>query len=594
MLLRTMMTLPTLSDLQNRYQESFLLQYYAACKNKTIIVGIELMTCLDRLIDDLSDEHYQFDLAEPHKRIKFIETKCKHSISPFAGKPFLLELWEKALIEAIYGFMVYDDEFKVWVRRFTDVLLMIGRKNGKSTFCAGLGNCEFFCGAMGTNVLCASNDYEQSDIIFQEINNMREESRSLERVSRKNIKGIFMGNPSQKKKKGKFSYQNKAKIKKLSKKTGAKEGKNIDLALIDEIHEMVDDRLTMPIKQSMSTKLEPLMIEITTEGFTEDGYLDERLLYARKVLKGEIENNRFLVWLYTQDSEEEVWQDRKTWVKSNPNLGVCKKWSYLDGLVGTAQTEMSTRAFMLAKDFNIKQNSAAAWLSEAIIQNTATFDIKQITGKKYIGGLDFAETTDLCNARAIIEDKENNRMLSLTMYFIPEEKADAILEDETEINRLNPEKKNYREWQKQGLVTICPGSEVDPAMVAAWFYSLYTEYRLLPFKIGYDNWHAKDFKRLTAEYFGEDILEQIRMDFPSLSNPMRIVEADLKNKKLIYNNNPIDRWCLKNVSAKMDNIGRIMPVKLQGQSKNRIDGALGFFIAYAAYSRYKSEYRSLI
>ena len=144
-----------------------------------------------------------------------------------------------------------------WLRRFIEVTYLVGRKNGKTTEVAGDGNTEFFCGNVGTNILCASNDYEQAGLVFDEINNMREENPKLERVSRKNIKGIFMGNPKQKKKKGKFSYQNKAKIKKLSAKTGAKEGKNVDFAIVDEVHEMKDDSLVRPIKQSMSTKDEP-------------------------------------------------------------------------------------------------------------------------------------------------------------------------------------------------------------------------------------------------------------------------------------------------------------------------------------------------
>jgi phage terminase large subunit-like protein len=576
-----------LSELKAKYPQSFLLEYFEKCKSCEIIIGQELTMELDNLINDLQDEQYQFDLTEPHKRIKFIETKCKHSISPFAGKPFFLELWEKANIEALYGFKIIDKESKKWIRRFTEMLLAIGRKNGKSTYCAGLGNCEFFCGEVGTNILCASNDYDQASIVFDETNNMREESKSLERVSRKNIKGIFMGNPKQKGKKGKFSHQNKAKIKKLSARTGAKEGKNIDFAIIDEIHEMKDDSLVMPIKQSMSTKVEPLMIEITTEGFTDDGYLDKRLAYARRVLKGEIPNNRLLVWLYTQDSEEEIWQDRNSWVKSNPNLGVAKRWSYLDELIEQAKTETAIRAYMLAKDFNIKQNSAAAWLTEADINNPATFEPDKFKGKYYIGALDFAETTDLCNAKALFIDKETMKVHTMTMYFICEEKADAMLED---VNKLNPERKNYREWAKKGLVTICPGSEVDAVYVVKWFYGLYEQYKMTPFKIGYDNWHALDFKKLIKEHFGEEVLERINMDFLSLSGPMRVVESDLKNKKLNYNNNEIDRWCLKNTSYAVNKLGMIMPVKLQGQSKNRIDGSLGFIIGQATYSRFKSEF----
>lgn len=204
----------------------------------------------------------------------------------------------------------------------------------------------------------------------------------------------------------------------------------------------------------------------------------------------------------------------------------------------------------------------------------------------YIGSLDYAETTDLCNAKALFIDSLTMKVKTLTMYFICEEKADAILED----NDLNPEKKNYRDWAAKGLVTICPGSEVDAIYIVQWFYSLYKEYGMLPFKVGYDNWHATDFKKLMTSHFGDGILERINMDFLQLSGPMRIVEADLKAKRLVYNNHEIDRWCLKNTSYKTNNLGLIMPVKVQGQSKNRIDGALGFIIAYATLSKYKSDY----
>ncbi len=574
-----------------RYPESSLIEYCARCKSGEIVVGQEMMQQMELLIDDLSNPDVQFDLPDAHKRIRFIEQECKHYEAPHAGKPFLLLLWQKAFIEAIFAIKIHDSELAKRVRKYQDVLFLVGRKNGKTPLIGAICLAEWFCGEMGKKILCSSNDYEQADLMFQAINSMREESRRLERCTRKNIRGIFFGNPAQKKKKGKFSYQNKGSIRKLSAKTGAKEGRNIAVGAVDEVFEMKDDSLVMPIRQALSTQDEPLYFELTTEGFTEDGYLDHRLADARRVLRGELERPRWLIWLYTQDNEEEVWQDERSWCKSNPGLGVIKKVSFLRQMVEEAKTSTSTRAFVLAKDFNVKQNASSAWLSDADVVNTDKFDLAALAGKRYIGALDFAETTDLCSAKALVLDKASGRMLTIGMYFIPEIKADALLEDD---NKLNPEKKNYREWAKQGLVTICPGSEVDPLAVAQWFYGLYQQYGMLPFKIGYDNWHAKDFKRLITEYFGEDVLEQIRMEVASLSGPMRVVEAELKGKRIVYNNNPIDRWCLKNVSTKVDNLGRIMPVKLQGQSKNRIDGALGFIIGYAAYSRYKSEYMGMV
>ncbi|MDF2546136.1 MAG: terminase [Anaerosolibacter sp.] len=570
----------------------YLEAYYRKCKSGEIIVGKELMAQLEMCMGDITlNPNIRFNIEESDKRIKFIETKCKHFEAPHAGKPFLLELFQKAFIEALFAIQIYDEEIGRWVRKYQDVLFLVGRKNGKTPFIGAICLAEFFCGEMGTKILCSSNDYEQADLMFQAINSMREESASLEKVTKKNIKGIFFGNPKQKNKKGKFSKQNKGSIRKLSAKTGAKEGRNIRIGAVDEVFEMKDDSTVMPIRQALSTQDEPLYFELTTEGFTQDGYLDVRLIEARKVLKGESYRPRWLIWLYTQDSESEVWQDEASWTKSNPGLGKIKKVSFLRSMVEEAKESTSKRAFVLAKDFNIKQNNANAWLQEGQIINLATFELEKFRNMRYIGALDFAETTDLCNAKALFVDFATMKKYTATMYFIPESKADEVLSDE---NGTNPEKKDYRAWEKAGLVTIVPGSEVDAAYVVKWFYGLYEMYGMQPFKIGYDNWHAKDFKKLIADYFGEEVLERINMDFASLSNPMRIVEADLRDKNLIYNNNEVDAWCLRNTAYKTNNIGQIMPVKVMGQSKNRIDGALGFMIAYATYSRFKSEYLDLI
>lgn len=560
--------------------------YYKECKSGNILIGKDLMDQLEIIMDDLQNTLIQVDYEASNKRIKFIETECKHYEAPHAGKPFKLMLWQKAFIEAIFAIKIYDEELGKYVRKYQDVLFLVGRKNGKTPLIGAICLAEWFCGEMGKKILCASNDYEQADLMFQAINAMREESKTLAKCTRKNIKGIYFGNPKQKKKSGKFSYQNKGNIRKLSAKTGAKEGRNIGIGAVDEVFEMQDDRTVMPIRQALSTQDEPLYFELTTEGFTYDGYLDHRLADAKKALKGELNRPRWLIWLYTQDGEEEVWQDESSWSKSNPGIGTIKKWSFMRQMIEEAKTDNSTRAFVLAKDFNIKQNSSSAWLSEADYTNTEIFDPEKYRGHMYIGSLDYAETTDLCNAKALFIDPQTMKVETLTMYFICEEKADAILED----NELNPEKKNYREWEKKGLVTICPGSEVDAIYIVQWFYSLYKDYNMLPFKVGYDNWHATDFKKLMASHFGEGILERINMDFLQLSGPMRIVEADLKAKRLVYNNHEIDRWCLKNTSYKTNNLGLIMPVKVQGQSKNRIDGSLGFIIGYATLSKFKSDY----
>lgn len=571
---------------------SYLHLYAEKIKSGQIVAGTHIKQGIRRFLDDFDDPELRIDLSESDKRIRFIEHECKLYEAPFSGRPFKLELFQKAIIESIYAIKKWNPEANFrkggWVRKYQDVLILIARKNGKTPLVAAISLSEFMCGEMGTKILYGSNDFEQADLAFSATDAMREESPSMAKRTRRNQKGIFFGNPKHRKTKGKYSYQNKGSIRKISANGKNKEGRNIKVGVVDEVHEMEDDHLIMPIQQALSTQDEPLYFEITTEGFTEDGYLDHRLADAQKVLDGELDRPDWAIWWYSQDSEEEVWQDEKSWQKSNPGIGVIKKWSYLRKQVEEAKSNPSQRAFVLAKDFNIKQNSSAAWLDEATIINTETFDPETLRGQYYIGGLDFAETTDLCSARALFEDQQTKKKYTLQMYFIPEAKADAILDDDSQ---LNPERKNYREWEKQGLVVICPGAEVDAELVANWFVGLYEHYGMMPYKIGYDNWHSKDFQEIIAENFGKEVLERIGMDFMSLSGPMRSLESDLGRNVLVYNNNEIDRWCLSNTGYKTNNIGLIMPVKKYGTSKNRIDGTLSDIICYATFNRYRSLYR---
>lgn len=568
---------------------SNILEYYNKIQQGEIIVGRELMLQLKTLKKEIADPIYQkvnkikIDFEDSEKRINFIQNECKHFEAPHAGKPFILEIWQKAFVEAIFAIKIWDDELGKYVRKYQDVLFLVGRKNGKTPFISAICLSEWFCGEMGKKILCASNDYEQADLMFQAINSMREESKTLEKVTRKNIKGIFFGNPKQKKKKGKFSYQNKGNIRKLSAKSGAKEGRNIGVGAVDEVFEMKDDTTVMPIRQALSTQDEPLYFELTTEGFTQGGYLDDRLIDARKVLNGELERPRWLIWLCTQDSEQEVWQDESSWVKSNPGLGKIKKWSFLRNMIEEAKTSNSKRAFVLAKDFNIKQNGACAWLQAKDIENDLTFEIEELEGCIALGATDLSETTDLTNARVMVlknTDKPGIHMKYMyTMYFIPESKLGQVSREDRE---------KYKKWAKDGWLTICEGNEVDYSDVVAWYVSLYRKYNIRVFKAGYDRWNAKSFVSEMEDY-GFD-LEKIPQDVNNLSNPMKKLEADLKENLVNYNQNPIDKWCLENVSIKIDELGRIMPVKVQDIKLRHIDGAVTMIICYAVLDRFKRDY----
>lgn len=571
-----------LSDLIQQYPDSWLLEYIDKCKSGVIIVGREIFQEFDILLANFEDETIHFELEDAHKRIKFIQTHCKHYEAPFAGKPFILTLRQKAFVEALYGFKIFDEEIGRWVRLYQEALLLVGRKCGKTPFVAALMLAEWFCGELGTKELCSSNDYDQAALMLDAINSMREESPTLEKVTRKNVKGIFFGNPKKPKKRGKFSYQNKGNIKKISAKTGAKEGKNIKVGASDEIHEMKDNSSIMPIRQALSTQDEPLYFEITTEGFTDSGYLDDRLKDARQVLKGELNRPRWLIFLYTQDSEAEIWQDEKSWAKSNPDIGTIKKWSFLRQMVEEAKTNSATRAFVLAKDFNIKQAGGAAWLQDAEIINPATFDLEEFRGAYYIAGNDFAETTDLCASKLLLMKPGDPTVYFWSHYWIPRDKL-----------KNSPDDANYEQWERDGYLTIVDGGSVDSSLVADWQWSLYQDFGLIPYKSGYDNRFAKDYLRKYEEYFGKDSdAVNVPQDAKCLNNPMRRLESDLRHKLVNYNNRYGDFWCFRNTGIKTDNAERIQPCKLK--TMHRIDGTAAAVDCYAVFEWYKSEFLQLV
>ena len=544
---------------------SYLLSYIDEIESGRIIAGEELKSVLNGLKNDLNNPSYIYDETPGKLRIDFIEKFCKHTKSPFNGQPFILELWEKALLECAYGFKMAD----TGLRRFNEVILLIARKNGKTTFIAGIDLAEFFLSRGGTDIVCASNTNDQASILFEEINNMREQSKALrnEKRSKKNIFYIY-------------SPKNKNKIKKLSAQSRNKDGYNIEVGCIDEVHEMTDSKVYDAIKQSQSTKKEPLIFIITTEGTTVDGFLDSKLEYCRKMIKGEIKDIRILPWLYTQDGVDEIFSDPSSWTKSNPSLGNIKLRSYLEDMMVKSQNDLSTRVTMLCKDFNIKQLDSGSWLTFNDLNNETRFKLEELRDSYAIGGVDLSSTTDLTAAVLLVI--KNGKKYVIPHFFMP---GDLIEQ------RVKEDKIPYDLWIKKGLVSVTNGNQNDFSLVTQWFLSMVRNYGIRPLWIGYDPWNSQYWvKEMEDAGF---TMEKIRQGIYTLSEPMKQLEGDLKNKLVIYDNNPILKWCFSNTQAKIDINGNIQPSKLNSKLR-RIDGCVALIITYAVLNRYKNDYENMI
>lgn len=545
--------------------KTYFEEYFDLVQKREVIAGYYIKKELENLMNDLMAGLYVYDTTEAHKRIKFQETLCLQSKAPYYMKPISLMPWQKAFWECVYSFKMPG----TLQRRFTEAILEIARKNGKSTMFAADGNTDLFIGEGGTDICCASNDDRQAKLIWEEISGMRSRLDPKKIITGQNLVRLV-------------NKQKNITVFRLSSKTQNKDGFNISKTYLDESHDMQDDEIAEACWRGMSSKDEPLFLNCTTQGFLNNGYLDKKLQYSKQVIEGEIEDPHLLPFLYEQDSENEVWQNKASWEKSNPSIryGV-KKIAKLERDIEVAKYDKGSRIHLLTKDFNIKVGNSEAWLMRedyCYVQDVK--DLEFFRGCFCLGAVDLAESVDLTAAKILIMRPNDKTKYIFSKYWIPESKLENS-NDKTVGAK-------YMEWARAGHMEISSGNITDLASVADWFYWLYSEYDIKLMKCGYDVKFAKDFTNRMDDYGFE--YEMIQQSAAVMSNPMKWVEADFKSKVINYGNNPVDEFCLGNASIQVDNIGRVMCVKMNDQAEKRIDGAVCLIILYATLQRFRSEY----
>ena len=462
--------------------------------------------------------------------------------------------------------------------RFKRVLLEIARKNGKTETCAGLAFAELIVGNPGSDIVASSNDDAQANITYNAVDVMRLLVDPKSQDTWKNQFGIS-------------NLNNGSKMTKLTDRTRNKEGRNIDFAVVDEVHEMKQNVIVKSIEQSQSIKDNPKLWLITTDGFVFEGFLDDELKKAHAAIYREddsMASKRRLDWLYTQDSEMEIWTNPKSWYKSNPTLGMVKKLEYLEEQVELAKKSKADRIFVLSKDFNIKQNGTESWLNIEDYTYKAVYDIEDMRGAIALGMVDLAETTDLCCAKVLMMRPGDDTKYIYTKYFIPRQKLDADKDDHKAGAR-------YKEWADAGYIAVCQDNEIDLAVVADWFYQLYKDYKIRIIYCGYDQRFSKDWIERMSMYGwtreGKE-LEMVLQNAATLNNALRLVEADLKSRLINYNENPVDRWNFKNSCLKMDDKRQALCIKTNDE--NKIDGSVTLIGVYEMFRRHKSEFLSRV
>lgn len=507
---------------------------------------------------------YIFDMKEANRHIDFIEKFCKQPQGRI-GEPFKLELFQKARLQAIFGFRNVETS----ARQFTECMIVEGRKNGKTSEIAAIElDLLLNDGEGAPEIYNIATKREQAIKAFNACLNMRLQSEALKKVLKKRQSDLYFP--------GNMGF-----ITALASSTNKLDGLNAHGILIDELGAIKNRAIYDDMKQSMSARSQPLLFSISTNNFIREGIFDSQYEYARGVIDGDIEDDTFLPFIYELDEREE-YKKEKMWIKANPGLGSVKKIEFLRQMVSKAKQDPSFLPTVLTKDFNLIENSATSWLTWAEISNPKRFNIKF---NYCVGGFDAADSVDLFAATALCVRPNDNKIYRYSMYWLPQNVLDmaAIHGDRKERDNMP-----YTLWIKRGLMRAYPGHKVDKRVALEWFKEL-REDGLYTLYIGYDRWHVDD--TLLAEFkaeFGERSMIPIIQGKKTLSQPMHDLKADLRAGLIVDNNNPIDKMCLMNTAVDMDINGNIQPVKTL-DARKRIDGTIALICAYKVLQDKKDE-----
>lgn len=515
---------------------------------------------------------WEYDSHKANHAIEFIENYCKHSKGKMGGKPFILEVWQKALVAATFGIV-----HKIsGLRKYKEVLLVVARKNGKSTLAAGIGlYMQLADGEPGAEIYACATKKDQAKIIWLESKRMVKKSKSLLRRV-KPLVGELVAD------------FNDSFFRPLGRDSDSLDGLNVHCALLDEIHAWTDKNLYDVIVDGTTAREEPLIFITTTAGTVRECVYDIKYDEAERVINGYDDNDGYkddtlLPIIYELDSRIE-WLDEECHIKANPGLGTIKRVDQLNNKVNKAKANPLLVKNLLCKDFNIRETSSEAWLTFEQINNNKKFDVLSLKPRYGIGGADLSSTTDLTCATILFKVPDNEEIYTMQMYFLPED----LLE-----KRVEEDKIPYDIWRDQGLLRTTPGNKVHYKHVTEWFLEVQNEYDIYIFSGGYDSWSANYWIEDMKNTFGQETWQPVIQGKKTLSGPMKNLGADLEKKIINYNNNPILKWCLTNTAIDIDKNNNIQPIKTSN-SRRRIDGLASLLNAYVQLERVYDNYMSVI
>ena len=549
---------------------NYVREYWRKIESGEIVTSRRVKAVYGRLMAEMdspaADSPYYFDEETGERPIIFIERFCKQSQGTL-GAPLRLELFQKAFIQTLFGWLFKSTGY----RRFRETLFLVGRKNGKSTLLAALALYMLVADYEGAaEIYSVATKKDQARKTLTEAVNMVKQSPELRAIIKKRRNDIYFPATA-------------STFEALASDSNTLDGLNSHAVIIDELHAIRDRNLYEVMKQSTSSRRQPLVIMITTSGTVRESVFDNLYGLACDIADGKVTEDTFLPVLYELDARAE-WTDPQAWIKANPGLGTIKQYATLAAFVERAKKNPEDLPGVLCKDFNVPETSASVWLSFEDIKNDATFTMQDVYNTYAIGGCDLSATTDLtCATLLIRRSREDETVYVLQHYFIPQKRIDQLDEH-------NSQEAPYKIWAERELLTICDGARVDYSAVTAWFCQMRDEFKIDAFAVGYD--------RALAGYWVDEMkangfdMRAVAQGPFTWSQPMREMGAAFADKKVNYNRNPVLVWCLSNTAVKKSGVNNIQPVKVS--DRRRIDGAVSLLNAWVIYVRDNEDYMYLV
>lgn len=547
----------------------------------------------------ISRKNIYYKEADPVAFEKFCRM-FKHREGVLAGKPLVLNMEQRYIAACILGIKEWSTEFNCYVRYFNELDLFVARKWGKDHFIAPL--ITYFLGL----------DKEPSAWGQIVAENSSQSSRTFEIVEKEikhePLNEIFKKTGS-KEKRNIICKINDGKLEYLSGRIKGKDGSNPSFAVANECHEITNFNQYNALKSGMGARKQPMMIVISSAGITPESLyesiLERNRKFLRKVKLGK--SDRIFALMYGIDDEDDP-NDDSCWIKANPAMYEGRPtMKFLREQWQSMKDDPVMRNTFISKHLNRQIGAGIDYFDMVDIKNSMIEINKENYFDRYaVGGVDLAETTDLCNATAMVLGTDG-KLLILQAYFI----AAECLERNSKKDKVTYsvfEKTESKNEICEKLLIITPGSYVAKEFVTQWFVKLRDEYIINFLKIGYDRWMSKEWigdmqeqgfshekvttdkEKMTIERdFG--ILTEVAQGGYTLSGAIKVIKSLFADGKLKFDKyNKLLPYCFYNLKIRADSNNNLTPHK--AKSTGHIDGAIGVFNGFVAYERAKELYNN--